>query len=370
MIFRSLDGNEFICNCRIADFAHYLRVNASRLLDSVICHEPKHLSGRPITSLRKDELSCTELTENVCTEDGSFCPAGCICRETVVRCSNKSFKEFPISIPPETTELYLDSNDITYIPRELNKLKHLVKLDLSHNRLVVIEQETFANLTKLSTLILSYNKLQCLEERAFADLASLRILSLHGNDISVLPESAFANLHNITHIAFGGNSLFCDCRIAWFSRWIKSRFIEAGIARCELPLNLRNQLLLSANEKQFKCDENVPKNVLAKCDACVENPCKNGGICESGGGRTFLCKCVAGYHGIYCEDQIDACYGKPCLHGATCKVLQDGRFICLCVRGFEGDRCETNSDDCLNHKCQNGATCIDLEVMYIGSKFR
>ncbi|VDK74302.1 unnamed protein product, partial [Onchocerca ochengi] len=360
----SLDGNEFICNCHIADFVHHLRMNGSELLNSAICREPIHLRGRTMASLKKDELFCTEISENICAENDNYCPNDCTCHETIVRCSNKNLKKFPAVIPTDTTELFLDSNDIILIPPELNKLKHLVKLDLSHNRIVVIENETFANLTKLSTLILSYNKLQCLEEEAFTHLTSLRILSLHGNDISVLPESAFANLHNITHIALGSNSLYCDCRMAWFSRWIKSRFIEAGIARCELPLNFRNQLLLSANELQFRCVEKVPKNVLVKCDTCVDNPCKNGGTCQRMKGRTFSCKCAASYHGKYCENRIDACYGEPCLNNATCKILQDGRFKCHCVKGFEGDRCERNIDDCVNNKCQNGATCIDLINSY------
>ncbi|VDK71993.1 unnamed protein product [Litomosoides sigmodontis] len=326
-----LDGNHFICYCHTADFVHQLRRNESRLLNSAICHEPIQLRGRTIASLKKDELFCTETTENICAEeDGNYCPTGCVCHETVVRCSNKNLKKFPTGIPAETTELFLDSNDIVHIPPELNKLKHLVKLDLSHNRIVTIDNEAFANLTKLSTLIISYNKLQCLEEEA----------------------------------ALGSNSLYCDCRITWFSRWIKSRFIEAGIARCELPLNLRNQLLLSANELQFKCVEKVPKNVLVKCDGCVDDPCRNGGTCQRMSGKTFSCKCAARYHGKYCENKIDACYGEPCLNNATCKILQDGRFKCHCAKGFEGDRCEKNIDDCVNNKCQNGATCIDLINSY------
>ncbi|VDK34519.1 unnamed protein product [Gongylonema pulchrum] len=122
----------------------------------------------------------------------------------------------------------------------------------------------------------------------------------------------------------------------------------------------------------IRCDEKVPKNVLAKCDACIDSPCKNSATCETKGGRGFLCKCLAGYHGKYCEDQIDACYGEPCLNGATCKVsaqlsclcCQDGRFTCHCPRGFEGQRCEQNIDDCAHNKCQNGATCVDLINTY------
>lgn len=69
-----------------------------------------------------------ETTENVCADDGNYCPTGCTCHETVVRCSNKNLKKFPTGIPAETTELFLDSNDIVLIPPELNKLKRLVKL--------------------------------------------------------------------------------------------------------------------------------------------------------------------------------------------------------------------------------------------------
>uniref|UniRef100_A0A8L7YLJ6 Uncharacterized protein n=1 Tax=Brugia malayi TaxID=6279 RepID=A0A8L7YLJ6_BRUMA len=288
----SLDGNDFICNCHIVDFVYDLRMNGSHLLNSAVCHEPLQLRGRTMASLTRDELFCTEVTEDTCAEDDNYCPADCKCHETVVRCSNKNLKKFPVGIPAKTTELLLDSNDIVYIPPELNKLKHLVKL------------------------------------------------------------------------ALGSNSLYCDCRIAWFSRWIKRRFIEAGIARCELPLNLRNQLLLSANELQFKCTEKVPRNVLIKCDACIDSPCKNGGTCQRMKGRTFACKCAARYHGKYCQNKIDACYGEPCLNNATCKILQDGRFKCHCVKGFEGDHCETNIDDCTFNKCQNGATCIDLINSY------
>jgi slit protein 2 len=144
-----------------------------------------------------------------------MCPSGCTCQDSVVRCSNRGLTNFPSQIPPETTELFLDSNDISQIPKnELLKLKKLRKLsvfrniimqpfscrDLSNNRLVTVESETFSTLEGLSTLILSYNKLQCIESNAFIGLNSLRILSLHGNDISRLPESAFRSLHNISHM--------------------------------------------------------------------------------------------------------------------------------------------------------------------------
>uniref|UniRef100_A0A914VW34 Protein slit n=1 Tax=Plectus sambesii TaxID=2011161 RepID=A0A914VW34_9BILA len=138
------------------------------------------------------------------------------------------------------------------------------------------------------------------------------------------------------------------------------RFVEPGIARCEAPPSLRNQLVLSANNQQFICEDKPPQTVLAKCDACVSSPCEHGGRCVAGVRRSFTCECASGYHGERCQYEIDACYGHPCLNNATCKVLQEGRFSCLCAKGFEGDRCETNIDDCIGNECKNGALCIDL----------
>lgn len=123
---------------------------------------------------------------------------------------------------------------------------------MSQNKLTIIENNTFAKLNRLSTLILSYNQLQCLEEIAFNGLTNLRILSLHSNNLSFLPENAFSNLINISHIALGSNTLYCDCKMTWFSKWIKARFVEPGIAKCEKPMALKNQLLLTANQNQFR----------------------------------------------------------------------------------------------------------------------
>lgn len=117
---------------------------------------------------------------------------------------------------------------------------------------MTIENGTFAKLNKLSTLILSYNRLQCLEETSFWGLTNLRILSLHGNNLSFLPEIAFTHLTNISHIALGSNTLYCDSHMTWFAKWIKARFVEPGIAKCEAPLTLKNQLLLTANQNQFR----------------------------------------------------------------------------------------------------------------------
>ncbi|KAK6765982.1 hypothetical protein RB195_025724 [Necator americanus] len=361
-----ISGNDLPCDCQVLPLVEWMRANTTRTVEAGQCTRPAEMLGKNLEDLTKDDMKCSgEIVESACAGNGDYCPASCTCQDTIVRCSNKELTAFPSAIPVDTTELFLDSNVIDEIPiDQISRLSNLVKLDMSHNRVESIEDGTFANLTKLSTLILSYNKLRCLQPHSFAGLRSLRILSLHGNDISLLPETAFESLGNITHIAVGSNSLYCDCRMEWFSRWIKSKFVEAGIARCVAPPNVANQLLLTARSNQFQCAGVVPTSVSAKCDACVMSPCKNGARCETTSGRSYRCHCAAGFHGKDCELEIDACYGHPCLNNAVCKVIQEGRFTCVCPKGFKGDYCEVNIDDCEKNKCQNGAKCIDMINSY------
>jgi Leucine-rich repeat (LRR) protein len=125
-----------------------------------------------------------------------------------------------------TTELYLDVNDISTIPPEMNQMRDLTRLDLSNNQISILPNNIFSNLSNLQTLILSYNKLQCIQSEAFRGLKSLRVLSLHGNDISQIPDGSFKDLNAISHIALGANPLFCDCNLRWLAEWIQKGFIE------------------------------------------------------------------------------------------------------------------------------------------------
>ncbi|CAD5214217.1 unnamed protein product [Bursaphelenchus okinawaensis] len=356
-----LAENEFHCDCHLKNFIenvnHHL---GSKIFDSPLCTGPKELYGRELLTLKADKLVCDGDSFSICAENGNFCPAGCQCENKTVRCSGRGFKEFPLGIPSDTEELYLDNNELISISQKhFSRLPNLLKLDLSQNRLKIVESNLFSTQQHLHTLILAYNNIQCLEEQAFSGLLNLKILSLHGNYISRLPESAFIDLkQNLSHIAVGANHLHCDCRLKWFSHWIKERFVEPGIARCESPDELRNKLLLTSNEARFECTIN--KKVDVKCDACAVNPCKNKGQCTKQPALSYKCTCPAGYHGANCEHEIDACYGDPCRNNGTCKVIEEGRFKCYCAKGFRGERCEINIDDCVHSKCQNNAKCIDM----------
>ncbi|XP_063990691.1 protein slit isoform X1 [Diachasmimorpha longicaudata] len=359
-----MQGNPLSCNCYLAWFAEWLR---TRDMPGTIgrCHDPPRLKDAHVKDIPRHEFKCNSDSVGCLGDD--YCPPRCHCAGSVVSCSRSHLTEIPRGIPPETTELYLDVNDIKTIqPERLSHLRMLTRLDLSNNQIGMLANDTFRNLTKLSHLIISYNKLQCVQRNALSGLKSLRIISLHGNDISVIPEGTFDELESITHLALGSNPLYCDCHMRWLAEWVKKdQDVEPGIARCMEPPAMKEKLLLTAPASAFLCKtKQQPAEVLAKCDVCYTYPCQNGGLCETLPDRKFNCKCTPGYHGDRCQHKIDACYGNPCRNAGTCKVLEEGRFSCDCAPGYEGLRCENNVNDCQNNKCANNATCVDLVQAY------
>uniref|UniRef100_A0A914I131 EGF-like domain-containing protein n=1 Tax=Globodera rostochiensis TaxID=31243 RepID=A0A914I131_GLORO len=58
------------------------------------------------------------------------------------------------------------------------------------------------------------------------------------------------------------------------------------------------------------------------------------------------CKCLHGFEGYFCEQDIDECEqfsGGLCQNGGTC-MNRHGSYLCICVGGFDGKHCEINLD--------------------------
>ncbi|XP_068626115.1 protein slit [Battus philenor] len=352
----TLSDNPLHCSCHVGWLAGWLR--SRRLAPDATCSSPATLRGANLQHLEQVDFKCAPDDKGCLSPE--YCPAACACAGTIVRCARAQLSELPSNVPRQTTELYLESNEITSLePEQIRHLTQLTRLDLSNNRITVLYNNTFEGLTKLSTLIVSYNRLRCVQRDALKGLTQLRVLSLHGNNISMLADGVFRDLESISHVALGSNPLYCDCRARWLSEWVKSagEYVEAGIAKCAEPPRMRDKLVLSTSSSAFVCTGEPPDEVLSKCDRCIRRPCLNGGTCSATRGG-FSCACARGFHGEACQHRIDACYGSPCRHG-TCELLEEGRFHCSCAAGYTGVRCEVNIDDCVEHRCQNNATCVD-----------
>ncbi|XP_041958708.1 slit homolog 2 protein isoform X2 [Alosa sapidissima] len=356
----NLLANPFSCNCHLAWLGEWLRKKRI-VTGNPRCQTPYFLKEIPIQDVAIQDFACEDGNDENSCSPLMRCPAECTCLDTVVRCSNKGLKILPKGIPKEVTELYLDGNQFTQVPLELSNYKHLTLIDLSNNQISTLSNHSFSNMSELLTLILSYNRLRCIPAKAFDGLKSLRLLSLHGNDIAVIPEGAFKDLASLSHLALGANPLYCDCNMQWLSDWVKSGYKEPGIARCAGPGDMTDKLLLTTPSKKFTCQGPVDVSILAKCNPCLSNPCKNDGTCNNDPVDFYRCTCPYGFKGQDCDTPIHACITSPCQNAGTCNLKEgeENSFWCACPEGFEGEKCEINIDDCEDNDCENNSTCVD-----------
>lgn len=374
-----LNGNPFHCNCHLIGLRSFLKDTG---MGGAVCSSPQNLANRRLDLLKELDFKCPKDSNEVgchggvppcCAPDGRLaerivcdkkasCPEKCTCTRSVVRCSSAGLKQIPSDIPSDTTELYVDHNNIQEIrPDVISSLpKHLQRLDLSDNQIVSLPSKAFTNLTKLTGLFLTFNKLKCIQADSFEGLDELLVLSLHGNQLSTVPYGTFSHLPRIRNVGLGANPFYCDCNLKWLADWLKAGDKDPGITTCAGPKGMEKKLLTSTASNQFICDSKThDESILSKCNACYRKPCSNGAKCELLTYDKYKCICAAGFHGDKCEKRIDSCFGQPCMNSATCKALDKGRFQCICPKGFKGGRCETNIDDCEKNKCENGGICVD-----------
>ncbi|XP_057694792.1 protocadherin Fat 3a isoform X5 [Corythoichthys intestinalis] len=97
-------------------------------------------------------------------------------------------------------------------------------------------------------------------------------------------------------------------------------------------------------------------------DACLKQPCRNGGSCISLPSGGFSCSCNPLYTGGRCEIEITACVPNPCKNGGMCKAIGSA-FLCSCRRGFMGLTCEKDVNECDRSnpegECENGGICVN-----------
>jgi Notch-like protein len=53
---------------------------------------------------------------------------------------------------------------------------------------------------------------------------------------------------------------------------------------------------------------------------------------------------------------------SPCVYGQCNDMISS--FQCRCLTGYDGIHCDNNIDDCIGGVCHNGATCTVSSYMF------
>uniref|UniRef100_A0A2M4BJE2 Putative conserved plasma membrane protein n=2 Tax=Anopheles marajoara TaxID=58244 RepID=A0A2M4BJE2_9DIPT len=178
------------------------------------------------------------IINNVAVEDGSKgvqygCPSGCNCTEGTkyLNCSHRALTEIPAELPPNVVRLDLSHNNLKVLNVEalqnctelqalllagnvveqfdkelLIKLNRLSLLDLSFNQLSHLASDSFSEVSNsLRQLHLSYNPLVLPDSGPFLELPELEELHLAGCNLTELPEETFSELAGLAVLDLNGN---------------------------------------------------------------------------------------------------------------------------------------------------------------------
>ncbi|AWO98285.1 putative leucine-rich repeat-containing G-protein coupled receptor 5 [Scophthalmus maximus] len=102
---------------------------------------------------------------------------------------------------PNLQLLDLSYNHIQTLPT-FSGCENIQKIDLHHNEIEELQENTFHGLTSLSSLDLSWNRLSSVKQNSFSALPALTKLDLSSNQLSSLP---LMGLQSLTHLRLAGN---------------------------------------------------------------------------------------------------------------------------------------------------------------------
>lgn len=279
--FRQLDlfNNPWNCDCRLRWMRKWLEKAEGQ--NKTVCATPLNLQGSSIEILQDKFMTCSgnrkRRYKKTC-ETAEICPLPCTCTGTTVDCRDSGLTYVPTNLPPSTTEIRLEQNQISSIPsHSFKNLKNLTRLDLSKNIITEIQpkaflglhnlhtlvlygnnitdlkSDTFEGLGSLQLLLLNANQLTCIRRGTFDHVPKLSMLSLYDNDIKSISEVTFQNLTSLSTLHLAKNPLICDCNLQWLAQINLQKNIETSGARCEQPKRLRKKKFATLPPNKFKC---------------------------------------------------------------------------------------------------------------------
>lgn len=158
--------------------------------------------------------------------------------------------------------LYLQHNNLYHLWEDptpivyfLSGLTSLQKADLSYNGFHMIPDGTFNSTTNLQTLLLARNQISNFTASTFDGLRHLQKLEIHHNKLKVIEEESFRPfLNSLQSLSISDNPWLCDCQLEWFRKWIndtRAVIPDLGKTECDNP---RGTALLDYWPSPYDCD--------------------------------------------------------------------------------------------------------------------
>ncbi|AWP16855.1 putative leucine-rich repeat transmembrane protein FLRT2-like [Scophthalmus maximus] len=246
-----------------------------------------HLQENNIQSISRTALAQLVWLEELHLDDNSISTVGVeegafreALRLKMLFLTKNHLSGVPIGLPDDLKELRLDENRIAVIAEEaFRNVTRLERLLLDGNLLTDegIAPETFQDLVTLRELSLARNSLTFpplflpgevlvklnfqenqinrIPARAFAGLHKLEWLDISNNQLQTLTQGVFDGLVSLRQLTVRNNLWLCDCRIKWVVSWLKSLPASLNVRgfMCYKPEKFRGMVIRELSAELVQC---------------------------------------------------------------------------------------------------------------------
>lgn len=147
------------------------------------------------------------LTDAWLSAGGGKCPDVCQCRGKSVDCSGRNLAKIPTSIPSNTRILQLSNNKLKVLDiTKLRKLTSLRELRVDNNFIQTLTLDNFYPFKNLRYLGLASNQMTSLPKSVFAPLRKLQNLDISSNTLEDI-DGAFPNMQKMSQMYLSSNNL-------------------------------------------------------------------------------------------------------------------------------------------------------------------
>ena len=250
------------------------------------------------------------------------CPRACFCNtpSQIVYCSRRGLPAIPDGIPRDSLQLNLNGNVFRVSSLQRANFSHYLDLEhlyLSECGVESIQLDTFVDLSNLKWLDLSNNRIRIIEDSTFRGLSlmhlflngnrniqirpssflglettgmylhdcslqritvevlaplnnTLRYLWLNGNEMERVDRKLLPVFGTLSHLRLGSNPLHCNCEIQWLKEFYdhnEAIFKGAVPPSCLSPIRLKGKFFNALSQFDFRCQAPVFNNIDALFDS-------------------------------------------------------------------------------------------------------